>query len=167
MSLSHVNLNEQDIKLIHLLNEQTVRARVAVADWEAAADQVGWLLVDAGYVEPNYIQAMKQVLRDMGPYAVIAPGIVLLHARPEDGVLVPCLGLLTLSTPVEFGHSENDPVDIVLALGAKDKMTHISALQQLAILLGDPAGLVAIRSAPDDKILLENIHSWTPPESAA
>jgi len=97
------------------------------------------------------------VLKEMGSYAVIAPGIVLLHARPEDGVISPCLGLITLSTPVDFGHSENDPVDIVLALGATDKDTHIRALQQLARLLGDETGLELIRSASDSHTLLNNI----------
>ncbi len=150
-----------EIRLITLLNEQTIRARVAVADWEQATEVVGKLLVDAGSIEPGYVLAMKRVLLELGPYAVIAPGIVLLHARPEDGVLSPCLGLITLSTPVEFGHSENDPVDIVLALGATDKKTHISALQQLATLLGDENGLELIRSAPDSHTLLENIRSWT------
>jgi PTS system ascorbate-specific IIA component len=151
---------EQEFQLISLLNEHTVRARVAVKDWEQATEAVGQLLVDAGKIDVGYVQAMKRVLKELGPYAVIAPGIVLLHARPEDGVLSPCLGLVTLSTPVEFGHSENDPVDIVLALGATDKKTHISALQQLASLLGDENGLELIRSASDSRTLLENIHSW-------
>ncbi len=149
-----------EIQLTNLLTSQTVRARLAVSDWEEATEAVGQLLVDAGSTEPGYIQAMKRVLEEMGPYAVIAPGIVLLHARPEDGVLSTCLGLITLSTPVEFGHSENDPVDIVLALGATDKKTHIGALQQLALLLGDENGLELIRSAQDSRTLLENIHSW-------
>lgn len=151
---------EQEFRLINLLNEHTVRAKVAVMDWEQATEAVGQLLVEAGKIDPDYIQAMKRVLKELGPYAVIAPGIVLLHARPEDGVRSPCLGLITLTTPVEFGHSENDPVDIVLALGATDKKTHISALQQLAMLLGDEEGLELIRSAPDSHTLSENIRTW-------
>jgi PTS system ascorbate-specific IIA component len=155
-----MNQEEQEIRLINLLNEQTVRARMAVSDWEQATEAVGQLLLDAGSIDAGYIPAMKRVLTELGPYAVIAPGIVLLHARPEDGVLSPCLGLITLSPPVEFGHSENDPVDIVLALGATDKKTHINALQQLAMLLGDENGLELIRSALDSHTLLENVHSW-------
>jgi PTS system ascorbate-specific IIA component len=146
-----------EIKLSNLLTLETVRAKVAVTDWEAAAEVVGALLVNAGRIEPSYIEAMKRVLKEMGPYAVIAPGIVLLHARPEDGVLEPCLGLATLSTPVEFGHSENDPVDLVFALGAKDKKAHINALQQLAKLLGDEQALAELRAAPDADSLLRSI----------
>ncbi|MGQ9686921.1 MAG: PTS sugar transporter subunit IIA [Thiobacillaceae bacterium] len=137
-----------------MLTDRTVRARVTVASWQDAAEAVGRLLVDDGAIEPRYIEAMVGVLRDMGPYAVIAPGIVLLHARPEDGVRRPCLGLITLSPPVPFGHSENDPVDIVIALGAVDKQAHIEALQGLALLLSDTAALQRIRAADDDNALL-------------
>lgn len=142
-----------------MLTEQTVRARVSLASWEEAVNRVGQLLVEAGTVEPRYVKAMKRVLREMGPYAVIAPGIVLLHARPEDGVHEPCLGVVTLSTPVPFGHTENDPVDVVIAFGAVDKHTHITALQQMAELLSDQATLERIRAAPDDRALLTIIRS--------
>jgi PTS system ascorbate-specific IIA component len=98
---------------------------------------------------------MTRVLKEMGPYAVIAPGIVLLHARPEDGVIEPCLGLITLVNPVPFGHPENDPVDLVFALGVVDKQAHITALQQLAEMLSDAVKLQEIRSAPNNSSLLK------------
>lgn len=148
--------NSPDVfQLSSLISGDTVRARVAVKDWEDATETVGNLLVSAGKITPDYIRAMKRVLKEMGPYAVIAPGIVLLHARPDDGVITACLGLITLSDPVPFGHSENDPVELVFALGAVDKMAHISALQQLAEMLGDPEKLQAIRSASSDDSLLK------------
>jgi PTS system ascorbate-specific IIA component len=143
-----------------LFNPGTVRAQKAVRDWQGAVRLAGQLLVESKCVEPTFIEAMDRVLRELGPYAVIAPGIVLLHARPEDGVLVPCMGLVTLSTPVNFGHSQNDPVDIVIALGAVDKKSHIQALQRLAGLLGDPDGLVKLRSATSDVDLFCVIQSW-------
>ena len=142
-------------RLSALISQETLRAKVQVKDWEEAADSVGKLLVSAGKIRPEYVEAMKRVLKEMGPYAVIAPGIVLLHGRPEDGVIEACLGLITLVEPVPFGHSENDPVDLVFALGAVDKSAHISALQQLAEMLGDPVKLQEIRSASSDSALLD------------
>ncbi len=142
------------LQLSAMITMDTARAKVAVSSWEGATDCVGNLLVKAGKITPGYIAGMKRVLKEMGPYAVIAPGIVLLHSRPEDGVLEPCLGLVTLSTPVPFGHSQNDPVDIVLALGATDHEAHLAALQQLAMLLGNPDKLSSIRSAQNDSELV-------------
>lgn len=140
--------------LAAMLSPATVRARVSVGSWQAAVEQAATLLVDAGAIEPRYGEAMARVLREMGPYAVIAPSIVLLHARPEDGVLRPCLAILSLVDPVVFGHSTNDPVDLVVAFGATDKHAHLDALQQLARLLSDPAALAAIRGARTDGELL-------------
>jgi mannitol/fructose-specific phosphotransferase system IIA component (Ntr-type) len=140
-----------------LISKETINAKVEVKNWEEATEVVGKLLVSAGKITPDYITAMKQVLKEMGPYAVLAPGIVLLHARPEDGVIKPCLGLITLVHPVPFGHSENDPVDLVFALGAVDKQAHITALKQLAEMLGDSVKLQEIRSAPDNSSLLKTL----------
>jgi mannitol/fructose-specific phosphotransferase system IIA component (Ntr-type) len=147
------------MQLRGMLTEETVRARISAASWEEAVQAVGGLLVSAHAIEERYVEAMKRVLREMGPYAVIAPGIVLLHARPEDGVCRPCLGLITLATPVPFGHRENDPVDLVIALGAVDHEAHVAALQELALLLSDGATLQRIREAVDDRSLLLAIRS--------
>ena len=148
------------LRLASLLTDETVRARVHVVSWQEAVERVGELLVGSGAVETRYIEAMKLVLSEMGPYAVIAPGIVLLHARPEDGVRRPCLALMTLATPVPFGHSQNDPVDLVVALGAVDKQAHVVALQELARLLMDQPTLERIRSAQDDGALRAAIDAF-------
>jgi mannitol/fructose-specific phosphotransferase system IIA component (Ntr-type) len=144
-----------------MLTAETVRARVRVGSWQEAVHEATRLLVDAAAIEPRYGEAMAGVLRDMGPYAVIAPGIVLLHARPEDGVRRPCLAVLSLMEPVAFGHSVNDPVDLVVAFGAVDKEAHLDALQQLAELLSDPAALAVIRGADTDGVLLNALRAGT------
>ncbi|MEW5784023.1 MAG: PTS sugar transporter subunit IIA [Bacillota bacterium] len=145
--------NALNLKMI--VTGSTIRAGVTVKSWEDAVDYAGALLLENGFILPSYIKAMKKVFKDIGPYAVMAPGIVLLHARPEDGVIHPCLALITLSTPINFGHSENDPVDLVFAMGAIDKDTHILALQQLAEILADPARLDLIRSTDNDAALFK------------
>lgn len=152
--------NGSGLHLASLLTDPMIQTRVQLDSWGEAVDRVGQLLVRSGGVEPRYIEAMKRVLTEMGPYAVIAPGIVLLHARPEDGVRRPCLALITLATPVPFGHSQNDPVDLVLAMGAVDKQAHVVALQELARLLMDQATLQRIRSATDRRGVLTAIEAW-------
>jgi mannitol/fructose-specific phosphotransferase system IIA component (Ntr-type) len=152
--------NHGDLHLASLLTDAMIRTQVRVDTWGEAVDRVGQVLVDSGAVEPRYTEAMKRVLKEMGPYAVIAPGIVLLHARPEDGVRRPCLAMLTLATPVPFGHSQNDPVDLVFAIGAVDKNAHLAALQELARLLTDQATLRRFRSATDRQSVRSAIEAW-------
>jgi len=150
------------LHLRDLVLPQTVRAKARAQNWEEATDLAGALLVQAGAVKPEYVRAMKKVLAEMGPYAVIAPGIVLLHSRPEDGVLKPCLALVTLSTPVNFGSSENDPVDLVFALAATDKSSHLQGLQELAQLLSSESALEQLRLAQSDDELLAVLYSCWP-----
>jgi PTS system ascorbate-specific IIA component len=47
------------------------------------------------------------------------------------------MSLVTLSTPVPFGHKENDPVLLVLGLAAPDDEGHVVALATLADFLAD------------------------------
>jgi PTS system ascorbate-specific IIA component len=68
--------------------------------------------------------------------------------------------MITLSTPIPFGHTQNDPVDLVLAMGAVDKQTHVVALQELARMLMDETTLRQIRSAQDQRSLLAAIQPW-------
>ncbi len=145
------------IDLQTLFVREGVRAKRTARDWPDAVYVAGHFLVDAGTIEARYIEAMQKVILEIGPYVVIAPGIALLHARPEDGVIKPCFGLVTLSTPVPFGHSQNDPVDLVFVLGAVDKTGHIQALQQIANFLGDAANLAKLRGAEDDASLFSII----------
>ncbi len=143
-----------------IFKRDAVRALVSTRNWQEAVQVAGQLLVNIGSIQQSYVDAMEKVIRDLGPYAVIAPGIVLLHARPEDGVNEPCFGLVTLATPVSFGHSQNDPVDLVFVLGATDKNSHIQALQRLAGLLSDASSLAKLRASTSDDQLFTVIQSW-------
>src|SRR5512141_2453888 len=114
------------------ISADQIRLQAPAADWRAAVQAGGDLLLNAGVCEPRYIQAMILAVEELGPYMVLAPGIALAHARPEDGVLKMGMAILTLAVPVNFGSPENDPVSLVIAFGGVDKHSHIKMLQELA-----------------------------------
>lgn len=120
-----------------LLPKERIAVSVQAEDWESAVRAVGQLMVDTGAVEERYIDGMINTTKELGPYIVIAPGVAIPHARPEDGVLKPCLAFAKLKTPVEFGNKDNDPVTLLFALGALDHDQHVSALQKIAEILMD------------------------------
>jgi PTS system ascorbate-specific IIA component len=153
-------------KLVDLLGIEMISVNQTASDWKQAADLVGVLLVEAETVSPRYVDAMKEVLQEMGPYAVIAPGIVLLHARPEDGVKEPTFALVTLEEPVNFGNAANDPVDLVFAFGALDKESHVHALRDLADLLTRPGLLDEIRTAESSQAVFEILHEGIQAENS-
>lgn len=135
--------------LARLLHRATIELDVPATDWRESVRRAGALLVRVGAAEPRYADAMIRVVEELGPYIVVAPGIALAHARPEDGVLAPGISLVRLATPVNFGSTANDPVDLVFALAAIDNEAHVAALRQLALLLAEARVVDAIRAAPD------------------
>jgi PTS system ascorbate-specific IIA component len=90
---------------------------------------------------------MIEMIKSEGPYVVIAPGVALPHARPSELVHRTELSMLLLRAPVTFGHPENDPVTMVVALAALDSSAHIQALAALAGSIADPARLAKILTA--------------------
>lgn len=154
--------------LREVLTPEHVALDVEAESWEEAVRAAGSLLVNAGCVEARYVDAMIRTTREMGPYIVLGPGFALPHARPEDGVKRLGISLVRLRRPVAFGHKENDPVDLVFALGAIDNETHLKALMQLSDLLGNPVTLAALRAAPDlaaVTALVDGVSGETPAET--
>ena len=148
------------MQLNELLIREAIQAKLDLHTRDEVIRKSGELLVCAGAVEPRYAVAMKQVMDELGPYCVIAPGIALLHARPENGVIKSCLSLITLKTPVIFGHSSNDPVDLAFALGALDKKSHINALAELAGYLSNQEFLRILRDCTETDILRNSIFDF-------
>ncbi len=139
------------MKLETLLPESRIALSVEAADWTSAVRAAGRLLVDTGAAEERYIEGMIRTVKELGPYIVIAPGIAIPHARPEDGVLQPALAFLSLATPVNFGNKENDPVRILFALAAADHEQHTGALQQIAEILMEEKQFHALLSVQSVK----------------
>ena len=148
------------MQLDELLIREAIQAKLDLHTRDEVIRKSGELLVSAGAVEPRYTDAMKQVMDELGPYCVIAPGIALLHARPENGVIKSCLSLITLKTPVVFGHSSNDPVDLVFALGALDKKSHINALAELAGYLSNQEFIRILRDCAETDNLRNSIFDF-------
>ena len=143
--------------LSKMLTNETIALGLRVHDWQQAVREAGSLLVKAGGAEWRYIEAMVQMVEEMGPYIVIAPGVALPHARPEDGVKKACMSLITLEPPVEFGNEYNDPVELVVAFGTTDNEAHIEALAALARLLGDSSILESLKRASSPGEILKLI----------
>lgn len=140
--------------------EDLIKARVDVDKWDESIIEAGNLLLKNGYVKEAYITAMINMVKDLGPYIVIAPGIALAHARPEDGVVKTGLSMITLKKPVNFGNKANDPVDIVFALGAEDSNNHLDLLGELSAFLSDNENLEVIRNSTCEKEIFDCINNF-------
>ena len=118
----------------------------SVRDWVEAVKLAGAMLVASGVVEERYVDAMVRVTQELGPYAVLAPGVAMPHARPEDGAKRIGLSILVIKNGVNFG-SPNDPVYVVIGFAAIDKTSHLNVLKELAELLDTPGIVEKLRNA--------------------
>lgn len=138
-----------------LLTEKTIKLNVEASNWEEAIRKGGELLVQEDFVEPSYVEAMIRNVKELGPYIVIAPGIAMPHARPEDGVKKVCMSLITLKGPVSFDNKE--PVKLILTFGATDHHTHLQALSDLMRLFSNSSSIDAILQASEVKEVIDVI----------
>ena len=117
------------------LGEGSIRLKQNCLNWKESFQVAGSALVESKRTTEDYIQEMIQAFEELGPYMVIAPGIALAHGRPSEAVLETGLSLVTLTYPIEFGHSSNDPVSLVIGLAALDHDSHIDLMSALSELL--------------------------------
>jgi PTS system ascorbate-specific IIA component len=141
------------LNLEDLIRPELVKIGVKAKDWQEAILAAGKLMVDAKAVDDRFPPAMIRVAEEFGPYIVIAPGVALPHARPEDGVIKASIAIVRLIEPVEFGNVDNDPVFLLVALAAIDHEQHIQGLSQVANILGDEESLEKLRTAKTEQEL--------------
>jgi len=130
-----------------LLAESAIIVGAEADDWRAAVRVAGRALAASGATRPGYADEMIRMIEEHGPYVVIAPGLALAHARPGPEVLADGLAVVTLATPVPFGHPHNDPVSVVLGLAIKSADTHIETVAELANVFNDASAISRLANA--------------------
>ena len=111
-----------------LITEKRIKIIDSLPNWTDAIETVCEPLVKDGAISVEYINSIIKSTNDLGPYYVLAPGIAMPHARPEEGVNHNALSLLIVRNGITFHSKENDPVKLILLLAAKDSDQHIDLI---------------------------------------
>ncbi len=133
--------------LADVLKGDCIKVNVDCKDWKVAVKEGCDLLLQQGFIEASYGKAIIHNHETIGPYMVVAPQIMLAHARPEDGVNKVSLSMVTLKTPVVFGNETNDPVKLIITLATTDNQAHLKLLECLMELLSDEHDMSIIMQA--------------------
>ena len=123
--------------LHHLLPQSNIELDVECADWRDAVRRSAVRLVERGYIENRYIDAMIANIEENGPYIVLSRGFAVPHEGLEQGSIRVGMYLIRLKNPVPFGAEELDPVEFVCCLSAVDHKTHLKAFFNLVNMLRD------------------------------
>lgn len=148
-----------EFSLYDAIKPESIRIKIEAKTREEAVKIAGRVMFEQGIVEERYINAMIDVLNKLGPYIVIAPGVALPHAGPNDGAKKVGIVILTLASPIYFGNKENDPVKVCIAFGTPDSKQHMKVLASFAELLQNRQDVekIADANAPADiiKVLMK------------
>lgn len=120
-----------------------------VDDWKTAIRISAEPLLAEGFISENYIDAIFRSHAELGPYYVLAPGLAMPHARPEQGAMKNGLSLLHIKEGVSFASEDNDPVYLVIMLCAYSGDEHIKMITELADIFSDDSRLQRLLTAAD------------------
>lgn len=120
-----------------LIENNSILLNQTAANWEEAIKIGTDLLVKAGTIEPRYYDNIISKIKEMGPYIILAPGLAMPHARPEEGVIKTSFALVTLDQPIFFD-GEDEGIDVLLTLAGSDSDQHMQGLMEITQVLDDP-----------------------------
>ncbi|BCZ44199.1 PTS ascorbate transporter subunit IIA [Clostridium gelidum] len=146
--------------LSNLLNKEVIKINVKCMDWKDAIRKGSEILINKGFVEERYTEAILNNFEKFGPYMVIAPGMVLSHARPEEGVKKLSMSLMTLKDPIEFGSEMNDPVKLIITLAAVDSEAHMKVIKKLMELLMNAEDLNKLMNSEEVEEAIQMINKY-------
>lgn len=121
----------------NIIDINSIRFGYAATDWREAVNESGKLLVAAGKVEPQYIDAMIEMVEQHGAYMIVAPGVAMPHARAEQGVKETGISFLSLQEPITFPLKEQNPVSLLIGVAAIDSSQHLDAFGRIAALIAN------------------------------
>lgn len=142
------------------LNDKTIQVLESVENWPQALEICARPLLASGTITPEYVTAIVAQHHKLGPYYVLATGLAMPHARPEEGAKGLGLSLLKLSQGVNFGSEESDPVDTIIMLAAPDKHSHIEMIAALAELFSSDEDMAQLHRAKTLEEIKNIIHRF-------
>lgn len=140
---------------MQLLPGSRLILQVPPAPWADLVRQSAALLEREGVISSQYVGAIFDSCERNGDYMVIAPRVLLAHARPEEGALATGLSLVTTSDDVAFNDDPAVPVRLFFTLAAADSTEHLDLLAHLAEVLMDEASFEKLLSSGDTEQVLQ------------
>lgn len=146
--------------LTQALSASHIQWEVEAGDWKNAIYKSAEKLLQLGYVEERYVDAMIENVIENGPYFIIAPGFAVPHAGIEEGCLKMGMNMIHLKEPVYFEEGEEYKVDFLCCFSAIDKKMHMKAFFNLVNMLKEENFLTELRMCESEKDALDVIQRY-------
>lgn len=146
--------------LFQLLPVTHIQLEVKADNWRDAIRRSAEPMLQNGYIEERYIDAMIRNVEENGPYFVIGEGFAVPHEASDQGCLKTGMNLIRLKTPVGLDDEEKLPVEFLCCLSARDHKMHLRAFFNLVNLLKNKEFKAALRQAKSSEEMWETIRKY-------
>ncbi len=126
---------EKTSNFLELLDERNTALNVDLKNWEEVIEYSGKLLLDSGYIVSEYIEEMKEQIRNFGDYVVMGSNTILPHGKLNESVKKTGFSFVSLKNPISFFGSK---IKIAICLASVAKHEHINAILELNNYFRDP-----------------------------
>lgn len=117
------------------LTSETVALGQSATDKNHAIEQVGQLLVDAGFMDPAYIVSMRG--REEVANTLLGNGIAIPHGLQQDRDYIHRTGIAVLQLPAGVVWKDDETAHLVVGIAARSD-EHIQVLSNLTDVLASP-----------------------------
>ncbi|MEY8463631.1 BglG family transcription antiterminator [Streptococcus merionis] len=150
---NHLRINKREVQpmIEDILTDDKIMICQEKTEWRGAIKYVSNPLKEQDIITDAYIVAMIKSVEEYGPYIVIAPGLALAHARPDDGAKQLGLSLAIFEEPVLFESEdqEDQEVYVIFCLSAVDAFSHLNVMKSLVNLMRDTDKIERLSQARD------------------
>lgn len=129
--------------LNELLNSESIQIVESVNDWKNAIELAAEPLIEKGFVQREYVNAVYKNIERYGTSFLISPYVILPHARPEQGVKNNSVSILLTRKPFFFENSK-EPIKLMILMASTDSKSHLRILRDISEVLNDEKGITQI-----------------------
>lgn len=128
--------------------------------WDEALQQTIELLQRDEIVSEQYLDAIRKVTEEIGPYYILTDELAMPHARPDEGVIDENggLSLLVCKSPVCFD-AEHSSVRAFIGLAAGNSEQHVLTISTLMNWLDADSSMDKLLAVSDEDSLVKLVQS--------
>lgn len=149
----------EKVGLLELLQNNRIKIIEETNSWIKALWKAGKKLLEDGSIEGKYIDMIISQLQYYGPYMFITPGVILAHAKPEDGVNRLDASMFIYRKPVVF--TDFYKAHIIILLAAPDQEKHLKILRDIADIFSIQSRIDDLINLPDEDSVLDYLKKFS------
>ncbi|MBK8751474.1 MAG: phosphoenolpyruvate--protein phosphotransferase [Candidatus Competibacteraceae bacterium] len=145
------------------ITKSCIRLDVRADNKDEAIRLAGQMLADAGYIDPGYIDSLRQ--REQVANTFLGSGVAIPHGMIEDRHLIHHTGVAILQLRDGIEWNEGQKAHLVVAIAAQSD-EHIAVLRRLTRLMQQPEALDVLFHAENPLVLIAALGDAAEPAPA-